>query len=310
MKIKNLINDSSFEKDIWGGANYSTAEKLHGNRSLYFPIGGTVVANINIDRPILGHKYYGRRYIKTNGDNQPADCRFEVYAGDGVGLNWVYAWNRGNYEQWGFDSELYEITEINYPEDTQTTIRCFNVATTAECWIDGLMLIDLTECFSLENEPTKEWCDANIPYFEDTYTILEELIFDRTQADVDYAKENQASAEFLKGAYNYTDLNRVEEWCEYVANRLNEYNYFVDIVVKTNWTMLDFPTSADMERIRSNVEKMKKAYYSFKEVPDTLNKIDIDKANAIEKILSEIDYLINNMIEGFYYCNEIYAGEV
>lgn len=40
-------------------------------------------------------------------------------------------------------------------------------------WFDGLMLIDLTACFGYESEPTVEWCDANIPYFTDTYVIEE-----------------------------------------------------------------------------------------------------------------------------------------
>ena len=36
---------------------------------------------------------------------------------------------------------------------------------------DGLMLIDLTEAFDAGNEPSQEWCDKYIPYFEDTITI-------------------------------------------------------------------------------------------------------------------------------------------
>lgn len=173
--IRNIIPDSSFENNQWNDTNnnsaYSTTEKAFGNRSLYFAVGTTIVANIVIERPILGHKYYGRRYIKTNGDNQPADSRFEVYGGDGEGLNWVYAWNRGNYPEWGFDSAVYSIDVINYPEDTRTIIRCFNVNTTADTFVDGLMLIDLTEAFGEGNEPTKEWCDENIPYFEGSIEI-------------------------------------------------------------------------------------------------------------------------------------------
>lgn len=36
---------------------------------------------------------------------------------------------------------------------------------------DGLMLIDLTETFGAGNEPTKEWCDQNIPYFTGTISL-------------------------------------------------------------------------------------------------------------------------------------------
>lgn len=170
INLTNIIGDSSFENDAWGGANYSTTEKYVGNRSLYFPVGTTYVPHIEISRPIVGHKYYGRRYIKSNGDNQPADCRFEVWGADGENKNWVYAWNTGNHPEWEFHSAIHEIASVDYPETDRTIIRCFNVNTTADTWVDGLMLIDLTEAFGAGNEPSKAWCDR-LPYFEGTFII-------------------------------------------------------------------------------------------------------------------------------------------
>lgn len=158
----NLIPDSSFENGQWADANYSTDIYRLGSRSLYFPTGTTIVANIAIPRPIIGHKYYGRRYIKTNGNNAPADCRFEVWGADGANKNWVYAWNQGNYPNWGFDSAIHEITAVDYPETDRTIIRCFNVNTTADTWVDDLLLLDLTDMFGAGQEPTKEWCDDNL----------------------------------------------------------------------------------------------------------------------------------------------------
>lgn len=38
-------------------------------------------------------------------------------------------------------------------------------------WFDGVMLIDLTEAFGAGFEPTKAWCDENIPYFLGTKVI-------------------------------------------------------------------------------------------------------------------------------------------
>ena len=67
---------------------------------------------------------------------------------------------------------------------------------------------------------------------------LSHLITDRTTQDVECTKALQAKAwqdmteeekvewlSPLKGSYNYTDLNRVEEAVAYVAGRLNEYGY-------------------------------------------------------------------------------------
>ncbi len=43
-------------------------------------------------------------------------------------------------------------------------------------WFDGVMLIDLTKAFGAGNEPTKEWCDSNIPYFVGQKGIGEESV--------------------------------------------------------------------------------------------------------------------------------------
>lgn len=41
-----------------------------------------------------------------------------------------------------------------------------------DMYFDGAMLIDLTVGFGAGNEPTQDWCDANIPYFEGTKAIF------------------------------------------------------------------------------------------------------------------------------------------
>ena len=130
---------------------------------------------------------------------------------------------------------------------------------------------------------------------------MENLIFDRTQNDLDQGT--------TKGYYNYTDLNRVESWCEYLANLSTSYSYPVSVAIKKNWTMSDLPNVNDMERIRSNVNALKTAFYAYTDVPENLNYMTIEKANDIEKILSEIDNLIKNMINCFRYSNTFSAGE-
>lgn len=130
---------------------------------------------------------------------------------------------------------------------------------------------------------------------------MENLIFDRTQSDL----ENGTS----KSYYNCTDLNRVETWCKYLADTLNSYSYKVNIITKTDWNMSDFPTKLELERIRNNIKALKDVYFSFTNIPFDLNFMTIYKANDIEKILSEIDFLTKNMISCFRYSNTFNAGE-
>ncbi len=130
---------------------------------------------------------------------------------------------------------------------------------------------------------------------------MENLIFDRTQNDLEESTS--------KGYYNYTDLNRVEVWCEYLANLLTSYSYPVSIVIKKDWTISDLPNGNDMERIRGNIDAIKTVFHAYTDIPENLNYMTIEKANAIEKILYEIYSLIRNMGNEFRYSNTFCSGE-
>ena len=133
---------------------------------------------------------------------------------------------------------------------------------------------------------------------------MESLIYDRTQSDVD--------GKTSKGYHNVSDLNRIEVACRELADLLTSYGYTVQISTKTDWAITDIRYEGEIERIRQNIGRIKDAYYSFKttpELPETLNRIDIQKANDIEKILYDIDLLIKNMEASFLFCGTFNAGE-
>ena len=130
------------------------------------------------------------------------------------------------------------------------------------------------------------------------------LIFDRTELDV----ENKTS----KGFYNYTDLNRVEEWCKYLSEKLSSLSYNVEITTKVDWTRLNMFVSSALERIRTNVQAIKSAFYPYSTTPTiplNLNLLNIEKANNIEKILFDIDELLTKTEYGFRYSNTFFSGE-
>ncbi len=130
---------------------------------------------------------------------------------------------------------------------------------------------------------------------------MENLIYDRSNDDL--------INKTLKSHYNMSDLNRVEEWCEYLANFLKLYSYPVNIHVKKNWQMIDFPGESEMERIRQNVNRLKQAYFSFTQIPENLDYMTIEKANDIEKILFEIDTILTNMENHFVYSGVTNCGQ-
>lgn len=152
------------------------------------------------------------------------------------------------------------------------------------------------------------------------------LITDRTQADVDRYLELKAKglrgmtdaekAEWetsLKGAYNYTDMNRVESAVEYVTNRLTEAGYIVIPVVKKDWNSTDKPTLDDLKRYMKNVSDIRAALATFETTPvapSTERKLSFQMANAIEQILVDVDELISRMMNAYFYAGDLYSGEI
>lgn len=188
--LVNLLPNPSFEQNAsWSGAHYDTAQHKYGGRSNRFPVGGTFVTACPMPKPVVGHKYYGRMWYKTAGNNAPADCRFEWFAGDGAGLNFVFAWNRGDYPDWGMQSSIIHVTAVN---GASYVCRTFVVNATVESWTDGLLIVDLTAAFGAGNEPDQAWCDAHIPFFEGTMA-LEAYPFHALTVDAAVLTPNPAS---------------------------------------------------------------------------------------------------------------------
>lgn len=152
------------------------------------------------------------------------------------------------------------------------------------------------------------------------------LITDRTAGDVEYVKSlnslgisewtESQTAEYLaglKGAYNATDLNRVESAVAYLMERLQITGFYLDLDIKNTWIITEFFNETDMKRYLSNIQTLRDLFVmpeETPEVPETMQHFTYDKANDIEQILEIIDQLISNISANFIYSGEVYAGEV
>ena len=314
--LTNIVPNSNFEvTSDWAGAVYDTSAKYRGSRSSKLGAGTTINQTGQIETPIVGHKYYGRSYIKSQGDIQPADCRFEMHSGDGAGLNFVFAWNQGNFPDWTMQSSVISVDVVN---GTYFSIRNFVVNAVNPCWTDCLMIIDLTESFGTGQEPSKEWLDENVPYFENTYELayMPKMVYDRTQADVDRAvylsrlwvngtftgtaEELAEWASDLKGAYNASDLNRVGSAVEYLTETLYSMGYNVPTVPKDDWTETDIQTQAQMDMYIENIHLLRDCLpYVAPDSPDSPTYLTYEQANNIEKILYTLESVLLAMQENF-----------
>ena len=150
----------------------------------------------------------------------------------------------------------------------------------------------------------------------------------------------------LKAAYNFNDLNRVENAVEYLAvilqilppelkayaaslgvawDAIFEGNYQpedLNLETKTDWAIKDAPTEKDMERYLHNVVTLRNALnFATDPLPSSMNNLTWQGANAIEQALKRLDAAITlfradamanmeNAAEAWFFSGDIYAGEV
>ena len=134
---------------------------------------------------------------------------------------------------------------------------------------------------------------------------MNEFIFDRTISDLTLLTS--------KSYYNASDLNRIEENISELSAILNGLVYTQKVTAKTDWGNRDFPSASNMERLRQNIQKLISAFCVKSDtpsLPDTMNKMDINKANAIEKILFDINQEITVMRSLWPICGTFESGEL
>lgn len=136
-------------------------------------------------------------------------------------------------------------------------------------------------------------------------SIIGTLITDRTQADVD--------ARNGKGTYNASDLNRVAAAMNYVAGRLESAGYDPHISPKTDWKDDDW-VGPDAQAVYLGYLAELRSQFAMMQttpnVPPDMEKLTYQEANDIEKILEDIDRLLTNAAQAWFYSGDIYASEV
>lgn len=157
-------------------------------------------------------------------------------------------------------------------------------------------------------------------------SIIDTLITDRTQADVDRvlalsakgwacmsAEERAEWSAGLKGVYNASDLNRVQEAMEYLAGVFGTYGYAVSLQVMPTWSDSDIPTEAQMTAYLSNLAALRGVLVvlpATPAVPESMERLTYVTANDIERILADLDRQLANMAAAWFYAGELFSGEV
>ena len=161
-------------------------------------------------------------------------------------------------------------------------------------------------------------------------SVIDELIYDRTQEDVDRvfyiknkilsgglsslsASEKAKYMSGMKGAYNYTDFNRIGNAINYLVERMKKLDiHDSTIVPKVDWVMGDIPTRNQVDNLLSCLNKLK-SKLSLPEnapvIPNTLDNLIYQTANEIELLLWIIDKRITQTTAAFLYSGMVYCGQ-
>ena len=134
-----------------------------------------------------------------------------------------------------------------------------------------------------------------------------ELITDRTESDALMGNE--------KGIYSYTDLNRVEEAVAEIAEKITSLGFTLQLPTKTDWglpgsfSVPEWPVDSQMRRYLKNVSEIQRVFVISTQLPESMDKLDWNGANNIEKVLQAAFSRIAGIKQSYRYSGEIYAGE-
>lgn len=177
--LTNLVKNGSFENGTtnWTITNssYSTisnSQSFYGNQSLKTSSSSITSswADQRVSTPV-GHIFYYR--VNFSIDTiYSGGLLNEAKAGDdsthqgNFNLSAYYATTPGFISLSKRGSSLYDTTIIR--------LGIYQSAVVG--YQDGILLVDLTEAFGSGNEPSKEWCDKYIRYFDGTMKISASIL--------------------------------------------------------------------------------------------------------------------------------------
>lgn len=163
-------------------------------------------------------------------------------------------------------------------------------------------------------------------------SVIDTLITDRTQADVDRVRTLAAlwvtqadgtiqwtgtSAELseymagLSGAYTAYDWARVTGSMTYLAQRLQSYGYAVTLLPLPVYDGTAIPPEAPTEDYLANVAALRAVLTvltTTPSVPPDMEGLTWQEANDIERILADLDLLLDNMAAAFRHCGAAVCG--
>ena len=150
------------------------------------------------------------------------------------------------------------------------------------------------------------------------------MITDRTQEDVDSAKNIidskvklflELTDEDLKtlerGTIGIGTINRIESKQEELKNKMESNGYFVENIETKTWVYGDIFDETDFLLLINNTALLRDALFTYSDSPlNVYLSYDYENINNLEKILVDMESILDYMIANFRECGTFYSGEV
>ncbi|EOQ37939.1 LamG-like jellyroll fold domain-containing protein [Butyricicoccus pullicaecorum] len=170
-------------------------------------------------------------------------------------------------------------------------------------YIDEFRISDVarwTEDFTPPTESYKPYIESEEP---ETGLIPEPSPGDEPVEPSEFSsKLNWSVSDYL----NHDDLTRIERNCKILNDKLREYGYIAPIDFR-KWSSGEYPTTIQLERIRSNINALQDAWFAVPEWrelmavyrPDGYETINAEQVNAQEWDLQQMHDYLKAMVAAF-----------
>lgn len=149
------------------------------------------------------------------------------------------------------------------------------------------------------------------------------MIYNRTATDIEKAKKIidtkvkkfQALSEeeenaVERGTITINTLNRIEDKQREVALLMNELGYYGFGIVNKKWQSGDVFCLMDYTRMIENLEVLKMAFFVYSTTPQKPRaKYHFETVNAIEKILVDLEQMMDEVKSNYRQCGTFQCGE-
>lgn len=150
------------------------------------------------------------------------------------------------------------------------------------------------------------------------------MIYDRTQDDIKKAKEiilskvnsfEELTEDDLlalkRGTITQNTINRIEQKQKELYDLFAQAGYYAPQIETKLWqNEKDFFKDADLERIINNGEVLREAFFVYSATPEKASvKYDFSNINAIEKLLYDLQSMLEYVIANYRECDTFWCGE-